>query len=125
MLHTVSFQFPLNSSHCIWTSSHEMLGPYILKPLNLSQAFSKYSGINFGISGNNINTLCCSLRIPLIMASGVSTAVTTQKDPVPTQDESTQNAAPRPLQVNPLCFCFSFVRCECFQTELIDSFSLF
>lgn len=101
MLHPISF--PYNSSHCTWTSSHEMLRPYILKPFNFLQTLSKSTGTNFGISQSN--SIGCTLRIPPIMVSQVSTAVTTQQQPVSTQEGSTQNAAPQPLQVNPVSSC--------------------
>ncbi|KAI3460591.1 hypothetical protein Pfo_017254 [Paulownia fortunei] len=95
MLHPISFRY--NSSHCTWTSSHEMLKPYILKPLNLFQNISKNTGINFGISESN--SIGCTLRIPPIMASPVSTAATTEQRSVSTQDGLSQKTAPQPLQV--------------------------
>ncbi|KAK6115570.1 hypothetical protein DH2020_007839 [Rehmannia glutinosa] len=78
-----------NSSHCTWTSSHEMLRPYILKPFHIFQNVSKNTGIN------NIGR---SLRVPPFMASQLP-AATTEHQLVSTQDGSSQNTAPQPLQV--------------------------
>ncbi|KAL7128382.1 hypothetical protein ABFS83_14G312900 [Erythranthe nasuta] len=97
MLHPISLRY--SSIHCTWTSSsssHEMLRPYFLKPLN----FSKNSGLILGIS--RIHGIGCASRISSagIMVSPVSTAATTQQQSVSTQDGSSEKiAAPKPPQV--------------------------
>lgn len=84
------------------SSSHKMLRPQLLKPLNFSQIFSNNTGVSFGISRGN--SLGCSLRIPQIMASPITTAVTNQQQPVSTQDDLYQHTVTRPLQVCPVSF---------------------
>lgn len=96
LLHPISF--PHNPSNlCTWTSSHQMIRPYTLNPFRFSQIFSNNSAISFGISAGN--RIGCSSRIPAIMASSVSTAGTTQQQPISTQDESSQKFVTRPLQI--------------------------
>ncbi|XP_057809695.1 uncharacterized protein LOC131024202 [Salvia miltiorrhiza] len=79
------------------TSSHQMFRPHMVKPIKFSQIFSNNIGIKLGISAGH--SFRCSLRIPPIMATSISTAATTQQQHVSTQSESSPNSATRPLQI--------------------------
>ncbi|KZV33034.1 hypothetical protein F511_03300 [Dorcoceras hygrometricum] len=90
MLHPSSVH--RGSIHCTWISSHQMLRLYALKSSNICQTFSTGGGLKF-----TTPTIGCTTRLPAIMASGVSTSVPTEQEPVSTLDGSLQD--PPPLQV--------------------------
>ncbi|XP_075520429.1 uncharacterized protein LOC142553807 [Primulina tabacum] len=83
------------SIHCTWTSSHKMLRLYTLKSFSFCQTLSTCDGLNFKTP--RIYCIGCSTRLSAIMASTISTSITTEQEPVSTLDGSIQK--PPPLQV--------------------------